>query len=119
MTSAALRYKEIVGMAGRAAEDLRAWEQSEADNLQGRIAAAATEVAAATEREHRAIKTAQHWWRMARDNVSRLTWLEVAEDPEPAMNAHPSRLDAYLTDVKPLYQELVDAVLRLGWRARR
>ncbi|HVV11208.1 hypothetical protein [Amycolatopsis sp.] len=119
MTSPAMRYKEIVGLAGKAAEDLRAWELHRVDELQSEIAGASAGVAAAQEREQRAIKTAQHWWRMARDNVSRLPWLEVAEDPEPALNAPASRLDSYLNEVKPLYQELVDAVLRLGWRARR
>lgn len=73
----------------------------------------------ARERETRTVQGAQHWWRMAQDNVSRLPWLEVGADPAPAPHAYASRLDLYLREVKEAYQELVDAVLSLGWRARR
>jgi hypothetical protein len=119
MESAAMRYKEVVGFAGKAAEDLRAWELHRAQELDGEIAAAHAAVAEAREKEQRTAQAAHHWWRMAEDNVSRLTWLELAEGPTPATSARGSLLDRYFNDVKPLYQELVDAVLSLGWRARR
>ena len=119
MDTAAMRYKEIVGLAGRAAEELRAWEQRRAKELDAEIAAAQTAVAEAREKEQRTTQAVHHWWRMAEDNVSRLSWLELAEGPAPATNAHGSWLDRYLNEVKPLYQELVDAVLSLGWRSRR
>ena len=35
------------------------------------------------------------------------------------MTARPQYLERYLEEVKPSYQELVQAVLALGWRAKR
>ncbi|GHF60054.1 hypothetical protein FHX82_000539 [Amycolatopsis bartoniae] len=119
MASAALRYKEIVGLAGKAAEELRAWELRRAQELDSEIAAAEQAVADAVQREQRTVQVAHHWWRMAEDNVSRLPWLELAEGPTPATNARGAWLERYLNDLKPIYQELVDSVLSLGWRARR
>ncbi|NKQ54969.1 hypothetical protein HFP15_18970 [Amycolatopsis sp. K13G38] len=119
METAAMRYKQIVGLAGKAAEELRAWELGRVKELDTEIAAAHAAVAEAREKEQRTAQAVHHWWRMAEDNVSRLSWLELAEGPTPATNAHGSWLDRYLNEVKPLYQELVDAVLSLGWRSRR
>jgi hypothetical protein len=59
------------------------------------------------------------WWKMAVHNVARLSWLEVGDEPEPTATARAQYLDRYLEEVKPSYQELVQAVLSLGWRARR
>nr|WP_040406877.1 hypothetical protein [Amycolatopsis nigrescens] len=114
-----MRYKEIIGMAGRAAADLRSWEQNRAEELTAQIAAATAGVAAAVEREERTKQTANRWWRMAEDNVSRLSWLEVAEGPSPSPTARGDWLDRYSDGVRPVYNELVQAVLQLGWRARR
>ncbi|TNC28496.1 hypothetical protein [Amycolatopsis alkalitolerans] len=119
MESAAMHYKEIVGLAGQAAEELRAWEVRRAQELETEIAAAEQAVAEAAHREQRTAQVAHNWWRMAEDNVSRLPWLEVADGPAPAANARGAWLDRYLNELKPIYQELVDSVLSLGWRARR
>ncbi|MTD58433.1 hypothetical protein [Amycolatopsis pithecellobii] len=119
MDSPAMRYKEIIGLAAKAAEELRAWELRRAQELENEILAAEQAVAEATQREQRTAQVAHNWWRMAEDNVSRLPWLEVAEGPEPATNARGAWLDRYLNELKPIYQELVDSVLSLGWRARR
>ncbi|WP_236789923.1 hypothetical protein [Amycolatopsis sp. GM8] len=119
MESPAMRYKEIVGLAGKAAEELRAWELRRGQELDAEILAAEQAVAEAAQREQRTAQTAHNWWRMAEDNVSRLPWLEVADGPTPAAHAHASWLDRYLNELKPMYQELVDSVLSLGWRARR
>jgi hypothetical protein len=56
---------------------------------------------------------------MAEHNVAQLNWLDVGEEPQPAANARAQYLERYLEEVKPSYQELVQAVLSLGWRARR
>lgn len=119
MESAAMRYKEIVGLAAKAGEQLRAWELQRAKELEAQIVEAEQAVAEAAQREQRTAQVAHNWWRMAADNVSRLPWLELAEGPTPAANARGAWLDRYLNDLKPMYQELVDSVLSLGWRARR
>jgi hypothetical protein len=119
MESAAMRYREIVGLAARASDELRAWERGRVQELDGQIAAAEADVAQAREREERTKQTVRNWWRMTADNVSRLPWVEIGDEPGPAPNAHGSWLDRYLNEIKPRYQELVDAVLSLGWRARR
>lgn len=119
MESAAMRYKAIVGLAAKAGDDLRAWELHRAEELEAEINAAEQAVAEAATREARTQQVAHNWWRMAKDNVSRLPWLEVAEDPEPAPQARGANLDRHLNELKPIYQELVDAVLSLGWRSRR
>ncbi|GLY63834.1 hypothetical protein Atai01_04530 [Amycolatopsis taiwanensis] len=119
MESAAMRYKEIVGLAAKATTELRAWESHHAQELDGRIAAAEAALEQAMEREKRTGQTVRNWWRMTSDNVARLPWLELGEEPVPAANAPGSWLDRHLNEVKPIYQELVDAVLSLGWRARR
>lgn len=119
MESAAMRYKEIVGLSAKATNELRAWERSHAQELESRIAAAEAAVAQAREREERTAQTVRNWWRMTADNVARLSWLELGEEPVPAANAPGAWLDRHLNEVKPIYQELVDAVLSLGWRARR
>ncbi|TVT52239.1 hypothetical protein FNH05_13240 [Amycolatopsis rhizosphaerae] len=113
-----MRYKAIVGIASKAGEDLRAWELHRAKELETEIAAAQAALAEAKEKEQRTAQAVRHWWRMAEDNVSRLSWLELADGPAPDLQARGSMLDRYLNEVKPLYQELVDAVLSLGWRSR-
>lgn len=119
MESAAMRYKAIVGLAARAGDDLRTWELRRAEELEAEIHAGEQAVADAQAREQRTQQVAHNWWRMAADNVSRLQWLEVADGPEPSAQARGAYLDRYLNELKPMYQELVDAVLSLGWRARR
>jgi hypothetical protein len=119
MESAALRYKAIIGLAAKAAEDLRAWEQHHARELDSRIAEAEAAVEQARAREERTNQTVRNWWRMTADNVAHLPWLELGEEPVPATNARGSWLDRHLNEIKPVYQELVDAVLSLGWRGRR
>ncbi|MGH3520969.1 MAG: hypothetical protein ACRDQ7_27055 [Haloechinothrix sp.] len=116
--TAAVRYKEIIGLARKAANDLRAWELARAEELESAIAAAGAEVATAAEREERAAAQANRWWRMAGDNVSRLSWLEVGAPPEPAGSARGEWLDRYTEDVRPAYHELTQAIFKLGWRAR-
>jgi hypothetical protein len=119
MESAAMRYKEIVGLAAKATNELRAWENIHAQELDARIAGAEAALEQAKEREQRAEQTVRNWWRMTADNVARLSWLELGEEPAPAANAPASWLDRHLNEVKQVYSELVDAVLSLGWRARR
>jgi hypothetical protein len=118
-TTAAMRYKEIVGLARGSAEQLRAWELSRAEALESALADAGQAVSAATEREEKAKERATRWWKMAEHNVERLTWLDVGEPPEPIPTARAAYLDRYLEEVKPSYKELVDTVLSLSWRARR
>lgn len=116
--NAAVRYKEIVGLARKAAEDLRAWELARAEELTSAIAAAEQEVAQATEREQVTAERATRWWRMAADNVSRLSWLDMGAEPEPVASARGEWLDRYAEDIRAAYHELTQAILRLGWRAR-
>jgi hypothetical protein len=118
-SNAAMRYKETVGLASQAQHNLRNWEYERLEQLKGEIAAAKEAIEVAKEREAKAHRAAQRWWRMAEDNVSRLSWLEVADDPSPAIQARGDRLDRYLDDVRVAYNELVQSVLQLGWRARR
>jgi hypothetical protein len=87
--------------------------------LDGQIAGAEAALEQAREREQRTEQMVRNWWRMTADNIARLSWLELGEEPVPAANAPGSWLDRHLNEVKPIYQELVDAVLSLGWRARR
>ncbi|EMD22409.1 hypothetical protein ACIQUM_34080 [Amycolatopsis azurea] len=117
--TAAMRYKEIVGLARASAENLRSWEVARADELEARLAEAHQAVADAAEREQRAVDRASRWWKMAQHNVEGLTWLPEDEDPAPVPTARPGYLEKYLEEVKPSYQELVQAVLSLGWRAKR
>lgn len=117
--TAAMRYKQITGLARASAENLRNWELRRAAELDTAVAEAAVAVEQSIEREASATERATRWWKMAVHNVSRLTWLEVGEPPQPAPNARGQYLDRYLEEVKPSYQELVQAVLALGWRARR
>lgn len=119
MESAAMRYKAITGLTAKAAEDMRAWEQHHARELDPRIAEAEAAVGQAREREERTVQTVRHWWRMTADNVAHLPWLELGEEPIPVASARGSWLDRHLNDIKTVYQELVDAVLSLGWRGRR
>lgn len=116
--SAAVRYKELVGLARKAAEDLRAWELARADELTGQIAAAREQVAAAEQREQVIDERVARWWKMATDSVSRLSWFEAGAEPEPVSSARAGLLDRYSEDVRPAYQELTQAILKLGWRAR-
>ncbi|MBK1785006.1 hypothetical protein [Prauserella cavernicola] len=116
--TAAMRYKEIVGLARKAAEDLRTWELERTEQLTGEIAARADAVTTAAKREQAMTERANRWWRMANDNVSRLSWLELGAPPEPTASARGEWLDRYAEDVRPAYHELTQAILRLGWRAR-
>jgi hypothetical protein len=116
--SAAVRYKEIVGLARKAGDDLRSWELARADELEAAIARKQAEVVAAREREQRSADRVNRWWRMASDNVDRMSWLEAGSPPEPAPSARGEWLDRYLEDVRPAYHELNQAILNLGWRSR-
>lgn len=116
--SPAMRYKEIAGLARKATVDLQAWERSRMAELESATAAAREEIEAATEREQRTMSQAQRWWRMALDNVARLSWVNVDPEPEPIDSARASQLSRYTEDVRSGYQELTQAVLDLGWRAR-
>nr|WP_034278627.1 hypothetical protein [Haloechinothrix halophila] len=113
-----MRYKEIAGLARKATVDLQAWERSRMAELESATVAAREEIEAATEREQRAMSQAQRWWRMALDNVARLSWVNVGPEPEPIDSARASQLSRYTEDVRSGYQELTQAVLDLGWRAR-
>ena len=117
--TAAMRYKEIVGLAHASAENLRNWEIGRADELEAKLAEAHQAVADAAEREQRAVDRASRWWKMAQHNVEGLNWLPDDEDPQPVSTARAGYLERYLEEVKPSYQELVQAVLSLGWRAKR
>ncbi|MFI5607263.1 hypothetical protein [Amycolatopsis sp. NPDC051903] len=116
---AAMRYKEIVGLARGSADNLRAWELARAEEIEHQLADAHAAVAAAKEREEKAAERATRWWKMALHNVARLNFIEALDDPQPVPTARPQYLDRYLEEVKPSYQELVQAVLALGWRAKR
>ncbi len=117
--TAAMRYKEIIALSRGSAENLRAWELARAEALEAEIAEAEAAVVAAGERELRAAERATRWWKMALHNVEPLPWLAVGEEPRAVSTARPAYLDRYLEEVKPSYQELVQAVLGLGWRAKR
>ena len=117
--TAAMRYKEIVGLARGSADQLRAWELARAEELETAFAEATEALTTATDREARARERAVRWWKMAVHNVERLSWLDVGDGPESRPTARAQYLDRYLEEVKPSYQELVQAVLSLGWRARR
>ncbi|RJQ85792.1 hypothetical protein [Amycolatopsis panacis] len=117
--SPAMRYKEIVGLARGSAENLRAWELARADEIERRLADAHAAVAEAVDREEKARERAARWWKMALHNITRLNFIETLDDPQPVTTARPQYLDRYLEEVKPSYQELVQAVLALGWRAKR
>lgn len=106
-------------MARGSAENLRAWELARADEIERQLAEAHAAVAAATEREEKAAERASRWWKMALHNVSRLTFVDSSEEPQAVATARPQYLERYLEEVKPSYQELVQAVLGLGWRAKR
>jgi len=117
--TAAMRYKEIIALSRGSAENLRTWELARAEALETEIAEAGEAVTAAGEREMRAAERATRWWKMALANVEQLPWLAIGEAPQPVPTARPAYLDRYLEEVKPSYQELVQAVLSLGWRAKR
>lgn len=116
--TAAVRYKAIMGLAAKAAEDLRAWENNRAAELTAEIAAAAERVTEAAERERTTTERVERWWRMAGDNVSRLSWLDVGAPPEPEASARGDHLDRYTEDIRSAYNELTTAILNLGWRSR-
>lgn len=116
--TAAMRYKAVIAEARKAADNLRAWELTRADELSAARPAAEAEVAAATEHEQEIDRQAHHWWRMASDIVSRLSWIRAGEAPEPAHAAQGERVREYSDAIRPAYQELNQAVLALGWRAR-
>lgn len=117
-TSAAARYKETIGLARTAAEQLRAWEQAREQQLYAEIQTAEENVTAAAEAEEAMADRARRWWSMARDNVARLSWLDVGADPEPVTTARGEQASRYADDIRPAYHELTQAVLKLGWRAR-
>ncbi|MPY97582.1 MAG: hypothetical protein GEU97_06190 [Actinophytocola sp.] len=116
--SPAMRYKEIAGLARKATVDLQAWERSRMAELEHATAAAREEIEAATDREQRMMSQAHRWWRMALDNVAKLSWVSAGLEPEPIESARASQRSRYTEDVRAGYQELTQAVLDLSWRAR-
>ncbi|MEU5259948.1 hypothetical protein [Amycolatopsis sp. NPDC021455] len=117
--TAAMRYKEIIALSRGSAENLREWELARAEALEAEIEEAQNAIDVATEREEAAAKRATRWWKMALHNIQGLNWLDPREDPRPVPTARAAYLERYLEEVKPSYQELVQAVLALGWRAKR
>jgi hypothetical protein len=117
--TAAMRYKEIIALSRGSADNLRAWELARVEALEADIAEARETVAQAAEQEERAAERAVRWWKMALHNVERLTFVKSGGEPAPVTTARPQYLDRYLEEVKPSYQELVQAVLALSWRAKR
>jgi hypothetical protein len=117
--TAAMRYKEIIALSRGSAENLREWELARAEALEAEIEEAQNAIAASTEREERATERATRWWKMALHNIQGLTWLTPGDNPRPVTTARAAYLERYLEEVKPSYQELVQAVLALGWRAKR
>jgi hypothetical protein len=117
--TAAMRYKETIALSRGSAERLRAWELQRAEELEAEIEEAQAAIDAATEREARAAERASRWWKMALHNIQGLPWLAPRDDPQPVPTARAAYLERYLEEVKPSYQELVQAVLALGWRAKR
>ncbi|NBH06237.1 hypothetical protein [Amycolatopsis sp. SID8362] len=117
--TAAMRYKEIIALSRGSAENLREWELARAEALEAEIEEARTAIELATEREKRAAERATRWWKMALHNIQGLPWLDPGDEPHPVTTARPAYLERYLEEVKPSYQELVQAVLGLGWRAKR
>ncbi|MEV7042554.1 hypothetical protein [Amycolatopsis sp. NPDC051061] len=117
--TAAMRYKEIIALSRGSAENLRGWELARAEELTGEIEEARTAIEVAAEREARAAERATRWWKMALHNIQDLLWLPPGDEPRPVPTARPAYLERYLEEVKPSYQELVQAVLALGWRAKR
>lgn len=116
--TAAARYKEIVSRASEAAEELRAWEADRAEELTSLIAAARKNVTAAAEDEETMTEQAHRWWRMAEDNVTRLSWLEIEDFPEPVTPASTDRPEDHAERMRSAYQELSRAILALNWFAR-
>ncbi|OXM70373.1 hypothetical protein [Amycolatopsis vastitatis] len=117
--TAAMRYKEIIALSRGSAENLREWELARAKALEAEIEEAQNAIEVAKEREAGAAKRATRWWKMALHNIQGLTWLAPGDDPRPVPTARAAYLERYLEEVKPSYQELVQAVLGLGWRAKR
>ncbi|MEU7789408.1 MULTISPECIES: hypothetical protein [unclassified Amycolatopsis] len=117
--TAAMRYKEIIALSRGSAENLREWELAREAALTAEIEEARTAIEVATERENRAAERATRWWKMALHNIQGLMWLDPGDEPRPVTTARAAYLERYLEEVKPSYQELVQAVLALGWRAKR
>ncbi|MEQ0559163.1 hypothetical protein ABJI51_08790 [Amycolatopsis sp. NEAU-NG30] len=117
--TAAMRYKEIIALSRGSADNLRQWELARAEELQAQIEEAEQTIEREKEREARATERATRWWKMALHNIQGLNWLEPRDDPQPVPTARAAYLERYLEEVKPSYQELVQAVLGLGWRAKR
>ncbi|OQO92944.1 hypothetical protein [Saccharomonospora piscinae] len=117
--TAAVRYKEIMGLARRAADELREWERRRAAELESRIAEAQARLDALAEQETAAQERAHRWWRMACDNVDRLPWLEPGQQPAVVTSARGEWADRYAEDIRITYRELTNAINDLGWRARR
>ncbi|WP_086849219.1 hypothetical protein [Amycolatopsis kentuckyensis] len=117
--TAAMRYKEIIALSRGSAENLREWELARAEALESEIEAASAAIEVATDREARAAERATRWWKMALHNIQGLPWLDPGDNPRPVPTARAAYLERYLEEVKPSYQELVQAVLALGWRAKR
>ena len=117
--TAAVRYKEIMGLARKAAEDLRDWERKRIVELESKIAEADRRLDAAAEQETAVQERALRWWRMACDNVDRLSWLEPGEQPSPISSARGDRAVRYVDELRGIYRELTEAIASLGWRARR
>ncbi|EHY89350.1 hypothetical protein ACWGPQ_15190 [Saccharomonospora azurea] len=117
--TAAVRYKEIMSGARRSADDVREWERRRVEELESRIAEAQARVERLAEQETTVQERTHRWWRMACDNVERLSWIEPGELPPPISSARGAHLDQHVEEVRNAYRELKDAVAALGWRARR
>ncbi|EIF00903.1 hypothetical protein [Saccharomonospora glauca] len=117
--TAAVRYKEIMGRARKSADDLREWERRRGDELKSLIAAAEQRVEQLSDRETAVREQAHRLWRMALDNVKRLSWLDPGEPPSPSALAKSRYLDHYLDEVRTAYRALSEAADTLSWRNRR
>ncbi|EID54633.1 hypothetical protein [Saccharomonospora xinjiangensis] len=117
--TAAMRYKEIMSRAHKAADDVREWERRRGHELESQIAEAAQRVERLAEQEIAVQERGHRWWRMAYDNVARLSWLEPGEPPAATAPARGEHLDHHVEQIKPAYRELQNAVDALSWRARR
>src|SRR5690606_42013601 len=115
----ARRDKEVMGLARKAAGDLRDWERKRIAERASKIAGAGRRLDAAAEQETAVQARAPRWWRMACDNVGRLPWLEPGEQPSPINSARGDQVDHYVDGLRSAYRNLTEAVANLGWRARR
>ncbi|WP_197321827.1 hypothetical protein [Saccharomonospora sp. NB11] len=117
--TAAVRYKEIMSGARRSADEVREWERRRVEELESQIAGAQDRLDRVAEQEVAVQERTHRWWRMACDNVDRLSWIEPGDPPNASPVARSEHLDQYLEEIRTSYRELTKAVAALGWRARR